>query len=154
GGAGQAQTVGDVPGGDLPVLHTGVLKNLTLGLVRLMGVDPQPGECSVYIVGQLLTQLHEGVVLSISGQKKRSMKQVGSTARQRYSRPEGKVGRWLRSTLAEVSGEGLLQLANGIGKASRFTCVTARRASLYGGPSLPQSSTRRVTACLAVSTTC
>ena len=60
GGVGQAQAVGDVPDGDLPLLLAGVLDDLALGLVGLVGLDPQAGEGGVDVVGELLGQLHEG----------------------------------------------------------------------------------------------
>ena len=38
----QAQAAGDVPDGELPVLLLGMLEDLALGLVGLVGLDPEP----------------------------------------------------------------------------------------------------------------
>ena len=41
-GAGEAQAVGDVPGGHAPVALPGGGEDLALGFIRLMGMDPEP----------------------------------------------------------------------------------------------------------------
>src|SRR5262249_59692772 len=47
-----------VPGGQLPAALAGQLGELALGLVGLLGQDPQAGERGVDIIGQLLGQVH------------------------------------------------------------------------------------------------
>ena len=50
--------MGDIPDGHLPLALAGVLDDFAFGFIGFVGLNPQPRESSVDIVGELVTQFH------------------------------------------------------------------------------------------------
>jgi hypothetical protein len=57
-GIGEAETAGHIPDSHFPVLLLGLLRDLSFGFVRFVGLDPQARERSVDVIGQLFSEGH------------------------------------------------------------------------------------------------